>query len=607
MSIPPSQAEALPRWNLDSLYPGPQSPELLAVMAAVSAAIAELEESIEALLRKASGKADALEAIITSYNAALAEAKGIEGYLYCLTAADVTDEAASAASSAWDLVKARFARIPPRFIALLDGRDLAELGDQSPVIQAHLPALLRAQTANSHLMPTGEEDLAAALGPSGASGWSAMRDALAGRATVRLIIEGEEQELPLSEAENLAFSAERELRAQAYEATNAAWDVLGVPLAAALNGVKSEQLVLATRRKWADPLQQALVDNAIDRPILNAMHTAVHEAFPEYRRYLQAKARALGVPVLAGYDMFAPVGETMPWPYDVSREFITATFAAEHPPLAALAERAFAKNWIDAETREGKDGGGFSCEVGAGESRIFVNYLPVYDQMSVLAHELGHSYQIDVVAARQGTPLQNPPDEIAAPVSYPMTLAETASTFCEALVQRAARSRATPTQELAVLDSWLQAFSATIFDTHVRFLVEEEMFKRRAERELSSEELNEITRNAWCAVAGDAIAPGTTLDHRWTKPHYFISNLSYYNFPYGFGILFAAGLLAVRNSQPRNFYDRFDDLLADSGMIPAAELAARFDIDLRDPAFWRSGFAAYRVDIDRYEALLAGS
>jgi oligoendopeptidase F len=555
-------------------------------------------------IEQAGVTASGLERLIDRYNALLDLATRIEGYLYCLVAADVTDEAASAASSTWDLVKAGLGGVAPRFTALLGPVNLEELAAQSATVAAHLPTLQRVQQLGAHLMPAGEEELAAQLGVAGAAAWSSLRDELGGRATVTIEVDSERKELALSEASNYTYSPDRALRQQVDEAINAAWESLSIPLAAGINAVKGQQRVLATRRGWEDPLDVTLAQNAIDRETLAAMQTAIREAVPDYQRYLRAKARYLGLEQLAGFDFDAPVGEPMEWPYRRAQEFILETFASEHQPLADLAARAFRENWIDAEPRQGKDGGGFSIGVGGEATRIFMNYLPVYDQMSTLAHELGHSYHSSVAALAGRTPLQNPPDDLPAPVAFPMTLAETASTFCEALAQRAARAQATGAQALSLLDSWLIAFSATVFDTHARFLVEQEIFAIRAERELSPSELTEITRQAWLTVTGDAVDPATVAVYRWTKPHYFISDIAYYNYPYAFGLLFALGLLAVKDREPAGFYERLDALLADSGMRTANELAAGFGINLHDPDFWRGGFEGYKADIAEYERLV---
>jgi len=452
-------------------------------------------------------------------------------------------------------------------------------------------------------MDQGEEELAAVLGPSGATAWTALRDDLAGRATARIELDGEERELPLSEIGNLLYNPDRDIRRRAFEADAAAWHALAVPLTAALNGVKGQQLTLALRRGWESPLDQALFLNAIDRPVLDALMQAIVEALPDYRRYLRAKARLLGLPVLTGYDLLAPVGEVTPWPYDTAREFITDQFTAFNPRLGALAERAFAEQWIDAGPREGKDGGAFSTPVGNEQSRIFANYLPVYDWMSALAHELGHSYHVIAIDQRGRTLLQAPADTAGSPATFPMTLAETASTICEAIVQRAARANTTPAREVSLLDGWMQALSLNVFGILPLFNVEQQIFAARGLRELSTQELGDMTANAWRDVTSDAIDPETVSSTDWTAPHLFIHNVWFYNFPYAFGMLFGLGLLAARDAEPKGFFDRFDALLADSGMREATDLAAEFGIDLRDPAFWRASLDTFRVDLKRYDEL----
>ncbi|MCA9880087.1 MAG: hypothetical protein KC442_19970, partial [Thermomicrobiales bacterium] len=98
MTLPTSEAETLPRWNLDVLYPGPDSPELHAAMHEVQARAETLRHDLDGA--DITLDAAALADIIDRYNALLDVATTIEGYVYCLTAADVTDEAAAAAASA---------------------------------------------------------------------------------------------------------------------------------------------------------------------------------------------------------------------------------------------------------------------------------------------------------------------------------------------------------------------------------------------------------------------------------------------------------------------------------------------------------------------------
>jgi oligoendopeptidase F len=90
------------------------------------------------------------------------------------------------------------------------------------------------------------------------------------------------------------------------------------------------------------------------------------------------------------------------------------------------------------------------------------------------------------------------------------------------------------------------------------------------------------------------------------KPHYYNPSLSYYNFPYAFGLLFGLGLYAVYQQRGADFLPEYDALLSSTGEATAADLAARFDIDLRQPAFWEGSISVIETRIERYLALQAG-
>ena len=88
------------------------------------------------------------------------------------------------------------------------------------------------------------------------------------------------------------------------------------------------------------------------------------------------------------------------------------------------------------------------------------------------------------------------------------------------------------------------------------------------------------------------------------KPHYYSTALSFYNYPYTFGLLFGLGLYARYQQQPEGFHAGYDDLLSSTGLADAATLAARFGIDTRSIDFWRSSLDVIRANIQEFEALV---
>jgi oligoendopeptidase F len=187
-----------------------------------------------------------------------------------------------------------------------------------------------------------------------------------------------------------------------------------------------------------------------------------------------------------------------------------------------------------------------------------------------------------------------------------MILAETASTFCETLVKEAALVDAAPGERIYILEQSVQGACQVVVDIVSRFEFELALFAGRRQRELSIGELNRLMLAAQEATYGDALAKNERHPYMWAvKGHYYSPELSYYNYPYLFGLLFGLGLYAIYRKEPGTFPDRYDALLASTGRANAADLAARFDIDLRDRGFWRSSLAVIRDDIDRLEELAA--
>jgi oligoendopeptidase F len=325
------------------------------------------------------------------------------------------------------------------------------------------------------------------------------------------------------------------------------------------------------------------------------MLAAARESFPDFRRYLRAKARMLGLEKLAWYDLGAPVGKEMQiWDFEKARDFIVARFGDYSQRLSNFAARAFRENWIDAEPRAGKVNRAYCIPLRCDESRIFVNFQPSFTGVSTLAHELGHGYHNLNLVNR--TPLQK---------ETPLTLAETASIFCETIITHAALARADREEQMTILEASLQRSCQAVVDISSRFLFENRVFERRKQRELSVDEFNELMLEAEMETYGDGLDEHLLHPYMWAmKPHYYSSHLSFYNYPYLFGLLFGLGLYARYQQDAESFKTGYDDLLSSTGLFDAATLAARFGIDVRSATFWRSSLDMVRKNIDLFEGLV---
>ena len=593
----------LPRWDMTVVYPSLESVEF---ETGFQSAIQVIDQLVELFDEHGIGLQEPVqldEATVTSFetvlqqlNAVLDQTNTVGAYIASFVTTDTRNELAQAKRSELQQRALQLTLLDTRFTAWIGSLDVEELIERSSLAEEHAFMLRKAKEEAAHLMTPPEETLAAELNLNGGSAWARLHGDFTSQLLVAVELEGEVQELPMSAVRNLAHSPDRETRRQAYEAEIAAWESAEVPLAAALNGIKGQVNVLTKRRGWDSPLDAALFQNNIDRHTLDAMMVAAHESFPDFRRYLKAKARALDLPVLTWYDMFAPVGEAAKeLPFQEAARFIEAQFGTYSTRLRGLAERAFAERWIDAEPRRGKVDGAFCMWVRRDESRILSNYQPSYDGMSTLAHELGHAYHNLNLASRTMLQRRNP-----------MTLAETASIFCQTIVREAALQEAGPQEQIGILEASLQDACQVVVDITSRFLFEQNVFGSRESRELSVAELKDLMLDGQRQTYGDGLDPDTYHAYMWAmKPHYYSPSRSFYNYPYMFGLLFGLGLYARYLHDPEGFKAGYDDLLSSTGMHKGAELAARFGIDIRTSDFWRDSLDVVRADIERFESLVA--
>jgi oligoendopeptidase F len=597
----------LPRWDMTSVFPALDSPEFDAAFAAAVARVPELvalfdAEGITALSPTPGEADDALtaryERVTDALNDFLARQREVSAYISSFISTDATNALAQAKMSELRSALVPMSVLYTRYTAWLGSLPTESLTARSPVAAGHAYYLWEAKEYAAHLLPPGEEELSAQLSLAGGSAWGKLYSDFTSLLTVPFARQpdGETENLPMSVIRSLANDPDADTRRRAYEAEIAAWERSALPLAAAMNAIKYESLTMAKRRGWGTPLDAAVFGNHIDRATLDAMLSSARKAFPDIRRYLRAKARLVsGAERLPWYDLFAPLpGAEAEWNWANATRFVAEEFGVYSPKLRGLAERAFTENWIDAEPRPGKRDGAFCMMVRGGESRVFQNYQGSFREVSTLAHELGHAYhnlcQADCTLLQRGTP---------------MTLAETASIFCETLIQGPALARAGRAERLVLLEAALQRNCQTVVDIYSRVLFEERTIEARAKRELSSAELCEIMAEAQRETYGDGLDPDHLHPYMWAaKPHYYGS--SFYNFPYMFGLLFSLGLYAVYQKEPDGFHDRYDDLLRRSGMATAHELAQGFDIDLRAESFWDASLDVVRANVNEFEELAAG-
>ena len=596
----------LPHWHLSNVYPGLESDEFGQAVDDLKAQLDDLDRYMveHQVGRKPSETAAQVDEarlaeIIGGYldctNAVQRLYQTLSAYVRSFVTTDSYNTLATRLQSELEMLGVHLRQQGVRFQGWI-GRiadALPQVLEHGGPAREHAFYLQEIAEQSQYLMSEAEEVLAAELSLSGANAWTKLQGVICSQLTVPFERVGKVEKLPMATLQNLRYDPDGQVRRRAYEAELTAWERVREPLAAALNGVKGAVVTLNMRRGRTDALHASLDRARIDRETLETMLGAMQDSFPVFRRYLKAKAVRLGKESLPWWDLFAPVGKAeRRFTFQEARDLIVERFRTFSDRLVDFAQRAFDNRWIDAEPRDGKRGGAFCMSVpGVDESRILCNFDGSLSQVSTVAHELGHAYHNECRVGK--TSLQR---------ITPMTLAETASIFCQTIVTDATLAQASSAEEeLAILETSLIGATQVIVDITSRFLFEKEVFERREQAELSADDFCDIMLRCQEATYGDGLDKRCLHKYMWAwKPHYYRATLSFYNYPYAFGLLFGTGLYAVYLQRGSSFVPEYEALLASTGEGRAVDLAARFGIDIRKPDFWQDSLKVIEARIQRY-------
>lgn len=582
------------RWNLDALYPGFDSIGFKDDLAAYEKKLKEFALWTEQQLDSSDEAGPKLEEYIRRAIELKKLSSRLGAFSSLTMSVDSKNEEAIQAQNRLRSFSGETTQLEVRLIQFLKRvEDLDERIAQSDLLKQHAFYLNERKQKAERLLSEKEEVIISKLRVTGSTAFGTLQGDLTANLLVELDLPGKKEKLPLPAVRNLAYHADPIVRRIAYQSEQKAYEAVEDASAAALNAIKGEVITVADLRGYQDPLEETLEDSRMSKEALDSLLMAIREYLPHFQRYLRRKGELLGHENgLPFYDLFAPVGEvSRTFTYEEAMEYIMANFQSFSPKLADYVRRAYENDWLDVEPRIGKRGGAFCSNLPViGESRIMANFNGSFSNMTTLAHELGHGYH--------GFNLK---DESILNTSYPMPIAETASIFNETIVVTAALKEADQQEKIAILEASLSDSTQVIVDIYSRFLFESELFSRRKDSLLSVEELKRIMTQAQIKAYGDALDPQVLHPYMWAnKPHYYRAGLSFYNFPYAFGLLFAKGLYALYLKRGEDFLPLYDRLLNETGKNSIKDLTLSVGIDIEDPAFFRSSLEIIKGDIEKF-------
>lgn len=612
-----------PRWNLDSLFSSIESPEYLAALEEYKTCMEKLDNLVKTAGRFnfcfwLKGYLDAQERVIEL-------AGTLHAYAYIIYSVDTTNTAYLNNISQIEDLSLHLQKIDMGFKSILsrNAKKLDDFFERFPEYKERRYLLEEEIAEIKHLMSAKEENLAGDMQKTGGNAWARLHEQL-----ISNLKDGNGK--TFNELRNDAYSADPQVRKESWEKEIGLLKQNEIAFAACLNNLKGETVILNRRRKWRKAVDRALFSSRMSKNTLNALIKAIEKSLPLWRKYFQAKAAFLRKHNLtasnakkengrtekgiAFYDLFAPMnikvqagsnGEqtqekesllSKQWTFDEARAYVIARYDSFSTDMGDFARNAFEENWIDAQVRPGKVGGAYDEDFALGhQSRIMTNFTGTFSDIITLAHELGHAYHFSCM---RGKP--------SCFFSYPMTLAETASTFAETIVKQDMLKKCTEDDKLQLLDMDLQDVSQVLVDILCRYYFEKNVFDEREKSELNADDFCQLMKRAQEKSYGKGLN-SERHEYMWAvKSHYYSTGLDFYNFPYAFGQLFAAALYKTYQKQGKTFAQTYKKILSNTGSMSCEKLCTLAGFDITSVDFWKSGIEFYTSRIDEFIELTKG-
>jgi oligoendopeptidase F len=429
---------------------------------------------------------------------------------------------------------------------------------------------------------------------TGYSAWNRLFDET--MAALRFPVEGEPAPLPLEPALSRLMSPEEPRRKAAAQALGKVFKE-NVRLFTLITNTLAKDKEISDRwRGFKDVADSRHLANRVEREVVDALASAVREAYPRTaHRYYALKAKWLGKPKLAYWDRNAPLPEqtqrTVTW--DEARATVLDAYGRFEPRMAAIAQRFFERNWIDAPVREGKAPGAFSHPtVPSVHPYILMNYQGKPRDVMTLAHELGHGVH-QTLAAPLGLLLAH----------TPLTLAETASVFGEMLTFKALLDAARdPKERKALLAQKVEDMLNTVVRQIAFYEFERRVHETRRKGELTSEQIGRIWLDVQSESLGPAIDLGEGYETWWSYVPHFIHS-PFYVYAYAFGDCLVNSLYGLYQDAHPGFTGKYLAMLEAGGSKHHSELLKPFGLDATKREFWQKGLKVIEGMIDELEKM----
>jgi oligoendopeptidase F len=411
--------------------------------------------------------------------------------------------------------------------------------------------------------------------------------------------EGQEVEITAASFYQAVYSKDRRYRQEAVAALHHSHLDVKNTLAASLAGAMHRDWYFAKARHYGTTLEASLDAENLPISVYHNLLKTVDAHLPLLHRYVALKQKALGIEAVHFYDLYVNLVDvpTRSYTFAEARDLVLAGTQPFGEEYGSVLQRAFAERWIDVYANQGKMSGAYNMGTYLAPPYVLLNYQGTFNDVSTLAHELGHAMQSWFAK-------ENQPPVYAG---YPMFTAEVASTAAEIVFKQFMLSRTQDPKERAFLiNQMLEDMRGTVF-RQTQFAEFDLAAHQLAEKgePITAEALMDIGRAIYVRYYGPKFVIDDGLNVEVLRiPHYY---RNYYVYRYATSYCAAAAIAQrILRQEPGAVADWMKFLKLGNSRF-ALDMLKVAGVDMTTPKPIADAMSLFDTWLGELERLLAGS
>ena len=390
-------------------------------------------------------------------------------------------------------------------------------------------------------------------------------------------------------------SKDRRVRSDAFKLLLTTYSKYQNTFAKIISGDVKSSVAIAEIKKYPSALEASLFSDNIDKKVYDNLIGSVHENLEPLYHYFELKKQMLNLDELHLYDTYTSVipSDTKEYTFDEAKDIVINALSVLGDNYINDLKKAFTERWIDIYPNKGKTSGAYSSGSYDTNPFILLNFNGTLNDVSTLAHELGHS--MHSYYSRRNNPYQYS--------NYKIFVAEVASTVNELLLANYLLKNSTDDKlKLVVLNDLLDMFKGTIYRQTMFAEFEKKMYDIEESKDVITHEvLSNIYYDLNKLYFGEKVVVDNEIRYEWMRiPHFYYN---FYVYKYATGLSAACHIVKrILNNEENALADYLTFLSSGGRDYPLNELKIA-KVDMTEKCVVDSAIDMFKEYLNEFETL----